>query len=372
MVHENQLSVDRAVFPSMVATGVRIRAAHGRIEVIDSVAGADPGRQAGVLLPGMIDLQVNGAGGRDCAEGTPAALDTVAGTVWEGGAVAFLPTLITAPWDVLLERLRAVGNWIRHWNGRGAEPLGIHLEGPFLESTGVHDPRCFALPTQARLDQALEAAQGTLRLVTLAPAVPGAVDAVRRLRAAGVTVALGHAESTDHMAACVDAGATLVTHLFNAMGPMHHRKPGVAGHALDEARLSCPLILDGEHVHPVMVRNAWRILGPGRFVMVTDAMAAAGMPDGRYHLGHHHFESRNGIVRDEQGRLAGSALTMATATAKLREFVPDMGDWSLAQVASANPARLLGADGYGAIAVGRRAAFSLLQPDGTVRAIRLG
>jgi len=371
VLHENQLTVDRAVLPAKVVAGVRIKTSQGRIESVEAVTGAGPDRKQGVLLPGMVDLQVNGAGGRDCAEGTPAALDTVAGTVWEGGAVAFLPTLITAPWDVLLDRLHKVGEWIRHWNGRGAEPLGIHLEGPFLESTGVHDPRCFALPTQARVDQAVEAARGTLRLVTLAPAVPGAVDAVRRFRAAGVAVALGHAESTDHMAACVDAGATLVTHLFNAMGPMHHRKPGVAGTALDEPRLSCPLILDGEHVHPVMVRNAWRILGPSRFVLVTDAMAAAGMPDGRYHLGHHTFESRSGIVRDEQGRLAGSALTMSSATRNLLQFVPDLGDWGLAQVAAANPARLVGADALGAIAVGRRAAFSLLQPDGTVRAIRL-
>ena len=372
-VNATEWIVDRAALPTHLQAGTRLAAIDGRLVAVDQIA-AQPAatRLRGTLLPGFVDLQVNGAGGRSVDEGTTDALDTVAQAVWNGGAVAFLPTLITAPWPRLLQQVDAVARWISAWRDHGAEPLGLHLEGPFLSTPGAHDANCFVDPTPARLDELLAAARGTLRLVTLAHARQGAADATRRLVQAGVTVALGHCDRSDGFAACVDAGATAVTHLFNVMGPLHHRDVGTAGFALDDERVRCPLILDGVHVHPAMVRNAFRILGPDRTILVTDAVAAAGMPDGDYTLSGIAVRSANGVVRDHKGSLAGSALTMALAARNFLQMVPMAGPWTLARAAASNPAALLGQAGerYGALAVGKRAAFTLLGDDGSVRCVR--
>jgi N-acetylglucosamine-6-phosphate deacetylase len=370
-VNATEWIVDRAALPTHLQAGTRLAAIDGRLVAVDQIA-AQPAatRLRGTLLPGFVDLQVNGAGGRSVDEGTSEALDTVAQAVWNGGAVAFLPTLITAPWPRLLQQVDAVARWLEQWNGRGAEPLGLHLEGPFLSTPGAHDANCFVDPTPQRLDELLAAARGTLRLVTLAHARTGAAEATRRLVQAGVTVALGHCDRSDGFAACVDAGATAVTHLFNVMGPLHHRDVGTAGFALDDERMLCPLIVDGVHVHPAMVRNAFRILGPGRTILVSDAVAAAGMPDGDYQLSGIPVRAHDGVVRDAQGRLAGSALTMALAARNFLRFVPMAGPWTLGCAASANPAALVRADAYGALAVGKRAAFTLLGDDGAITAVR--
>jgi N-acetylglucosamine-6-phosphate deacetylase len=367
--------VDRCVLPDVVAAGAHITAVDGRITSIDLVEPAAAAGDAaqllrGTLLPGFVDLQVNGAGGRSVDEATPAALDTVAEAVLAGSACAFLPTLITAPWDQLLEQVDAVSQWIGNWNGRGAEPLGLHLEGPFLVAPGAHDPTCFVDPTPERVRELLDAAHGRLRLVTLGHARPGAAAATGQLRAAGVTVALGHCDRTDGFADCVAAGATAVTHLFNVMGALHHRDVGVAGLALDDDRVSCPVIADGVHVHPAMLRLAFRALGPDRTVLVTDAVGAAGMPDGDYTLSGIPVRATGGVVRDAAGRLAGSALTMGLAARNFLRFVPSAGPWTLARAASTNPARLAGAGHLGMIALGRRAAFTLLGDDGRCVAIR--
>lgn len=363
--------VDRAVLPHAVLAGTRVAAIDGRIVAIDHVAGgAAATRLRGTLLPGFVDLQVNGAGGRSVDEGTPEALDTVARAVWQGGAVAFLPTLITAPWPVLLQQVAAVAQWIDGWSGQGAEPLGLHLEGPFLQAPGAHDAACFVDPTPQRLHELLAAARGRLRLVTLAHARPGAAEAVATLTAAGVAVALGHCDLAAGFTACVDAGARSVTHLFNVMGKLHHRDLATAALALDDERVRCPLIVDGVHVHPAMVRNAFRMLGPDRFVLVSDAVGAAGMPDGDYTLSGSRVAARDGVVRDDRGNLAGSALTMALAARNFLRFVPSAGVWTLAKAAAGNPAATIGADGYGALAIGRRAAFTLLGDDGAFTCLR--
>lgn len=363
--------VERAVLPDTVAADVRIAAMDGRITAIDRAPAGDASeRLRGTLLPGCVDLQVNGAGGAACDTATPDALDTVARAVLAGGAAAFLPTLITAPWDTLLQQVRAVAQWIRTWRGAGAEPLGLHLEGPFLRTPGAHDASCLCDPTPERVQQLLAAANGTLKLVTLAHARSGAAAATRTFVQAGVTVALGHCDAPTAFTDCVDAGARAVTHLFNVMGPLHHREPGTAGLALDDARVQCPLILDGVHVHPAMVRTAWARLGPDRTILVTDAVGAAGMPDGEYTLAGQRVTARDGVVRDGKGNLAGSALTMALAARNFLRMVPNAGPWTLARVAASNPAALIGAAQYGRIAVGQRAAFTLLADDGSLRSIR--
>ncbi|MCB9876416.1 MAG: amidohydrolase family protein [Planctomycetes bacterium] len=366
--------VDRLVLPHCVKAGVRITARDG---VVDDVGQRAPGAGAehlrGTLLPGFVDLQVNGQGGRSVHEATPDALEQIARAVFAGGAVAFLPTLITAPWGELLAQVRAVARWIAERPAGpapdAAVPLGLHVEGPFLTTPGAHPKEHLIAPTPQRIDELLKAADGHLRLVTIGNAAPGAVEASARLSAAGVTVALGHCDSPDGFTACVDAGATAVTHLFNVMGPIHHRLAGPAVLALDDARVSCPMIVDGVHVSPAMVRHAFRVLGPDRAVLVTDAVAAAGMPDGDYVLSGQVVTAQRGVVRNASGALAGSALTMAMAARNFLSMVPDAGPWTLARLAAHNPARLVAADGYGAIAAGARAAFTLLGDDGSVRCV---
>ena len=349
-----------------VVVGVRIRD-----DVIVEAGHLEPGdnpmrRIAGTLLPGLIDLQCNGAGGRSIDEATPEALDAIADQVSRGGAIAFLPTLITEAFEPMLERVAAVAAWIDSNPSRGAMPLGLHLEGPFLESPGTHEAEHFVDPTPKRVDAILRAAGGHLSLVTLAPDRAGAPDAVARLRAAGVAVALGHGVGTDQLDACVRAGAGLVTHLFNAMGPLHHRDPGFAGRTLDDERLLCSLIPDGVHVHESMLRNAYRCLGAERTILVTDSVAAAGMPDGDYELGRAAIHLADGVVRDDHGHLAGSALTMAEAASRWLRMVPSADACSLSRVAATNPARVVGAESLGVIAPGRAARFCVLDRDGRI------
>lgn len=328
----------------------------------------------GTLLPGLIDLQVNGAGGRSVDEATPEALDEVARAVRRGGAAAFLPTLITAPFDALLEQIRRVAEWIERGPPfDGAEPLGIHVEGPFLEASGAHDASLFCDPTPERLDALIEAGQGQIALVTLASSRDEAPHAVRTLRQAGIRVAIGHVVSTDGFVECIDSGASLVTHLFNAMGPFHHRAPGIAGLALDDPRPFCSLIVDGVHVDPIVVRIATRCLGLDRTVLVTDSVAPAGMPDGEYRLGDIELHSENGIVRDADGRLAGSALTMAQAIANFAEFVGDHLEVTdrpsaevIAEIASINPGLVLEDAEYGDITPGHRALFTRFSDFGEI------
>jgi len=366
-----EIAVDRAVLPHVVAVGAQVTVQDGRVvAVATGTAKAGARRLAGTLLPGFVDLQVNGGGGRSVDEAEPRALDAVARAVWAGGAVAFLPTLITAPWERLLQQVDAVSRWIERAPADGAEPLGLHVEGPFLEVGGVHDAACFVDPTPARVDALLAAARGRLRLVTLASSRAGAAAAVARLRAAGVATSLGHVADPRGFDECVAAGAGLVTHLFNAMGALHHREPGIAGRCLDEARLCCALIADGAHVHPAMLRTAFAVLGSDRTLLSSDATAAMGMPDGDYALAGRRVFARGGVVRDADGRLAGSALTMAGAARTFVHHVPTAGVWTLGRIAATNPAERIGARDFGSIAPGCRAAFTLLGDDGSTIAVR--
>lgn len=369
-LHTRGAVLPNAVVPTSPQGAARIAIDGDTIDSIEAIADARPDVDA-MLLPGFIDLQVNGGGGRDVAEATPEALDAIADATWRGGAVAFLPTLITAPWPTLIAQTAKVATWIEGWRGAGAEPLGIHLEGPFLEVPGAHDAAAFLDPTPDRVGALLDAARGRLAMVTLAPGRTGAPRAVAQLRAAGVGVAIGHARSPDQLQECVAAGATIGTHLFNAMGNLHHREPGIAGLVLDDARVTCTVICDGVHVHPAMVRNAFAVLGPDRTVLVTDAVAAAGQPDGSYRLGDADVIARAGAVRRADGSLAGSALTMSRAAQHFVECLgPRCGPWTLARVASTNAARLLGHDDLGRIVPGARARFTLLHRDGTCTAWR--
>lgn len=330
-------------------------------------------RLPGTLLPGAIDLQLNGIAGQGCESTNPAAFGAIAAAAAQGGAAGFLATLITGALADVCERAARWASWIDHVQPDPsiALPLGIHLEGPFLEVSGTHDDSLFVDPTPERVDQLIEACAGHLRLVTLAPGRPGAAEAVRRFRQAGAAVAFGHASTTDGFAECVDAGATLVTHLYNAMSGLHHRDPGIVGLALDEPRLTCTLIPDGHHVSGPALRIARRALGRDRFAVVTDAMAAAGMPDGNYEICGIPVTLRDGVVRNQQGALAGSALTSAGTVEGLLRLMPELDAVDVAAATAGNPARVLGIeDRLGAIQVGAVARFGVLR-DGTYEALLL-
>jgi N-acetylglucosamine-6-phosphate deacetylase len=335
---------------------VRIRA--GRI--VEVVAGEPPaGAEVladGLLTPGLVDIQINGAVGVDFAEVDTESMRVVAEALPQTGVTRFLPTLITAPVPVAIRQARAVlAASAALPEGVGARPLGVHLEGPFLspKRPGVHDPALMVEPGAAQIDELLadETLRRALRMVTLAPEQPGGLEAVRRLAEAGVLVAVGHSDATGQQTrAAADAGARMVTHLFNAQRPLGHREPGVPGVALVDDRFTLGLIADLAHVGPDVCRLVFNAAGH-RVALVTDAVAAAGMPPGRYQLGGADvLLTEEGVPRSPEGTIAGSALTLDRAVRNIVSVGVDVAD-ALAS-ATIIPAEAIGESGLGRLAPG--------------------
>ena len=291
-------------------------------------------------LDGLIELQVNGAGGHD--------LTTEPESVWQVGAVlhrfgveAFLPTLVSPSWSIV-DRARAAWAAGPPPGYAGATPLGWHVEGPFIapRRAGAHDPATLQAP-DAGVVVDWSPATG-VRMVTLAPELAGALDVVEALVASGVVVSAGHSAATyDQAVAGFDAGIRSVTHLFNAMSPLDHREPGLAGAALSDERVTIGLIPDGLHVHPAMVALALRTVGADRLAVVSDAIAALGMPPGTYRLADRDVACDGLSARLPGGGLAGSVIPLDQAVRNLAQFagIP-LAEAALA--ATAVPARLLG------------------------------
>jgi N-acetylglucosamine-6-phosphate deacetylase len=321
---------------------------------------------AGVLAPGLVDIQVNGCFGVDFVAADPAGWAAVTRRLPETGVTAFLPTFITAPVPDLVAALRRTAALPPL---AGARVLGVHVEGPFLSPRrhGAHDPALLREPTADAVDALLGAAPGLLRVHTLAPELPGALAAVRRLAGAGVLVSIGHSDATAAQAeAAADAGARLVTHLFNAMRPLHHREPGLVGQALADPRLACGLIADLHHVAAPVCRVAFAAAA-GRVVLVTDAVAAAGMPPGRYDLGGQQVSvDPLGLPRRADGTLAGSGLRLDAAVANVVAAGVDLR--SAVDAATRLPADLVGRPDLGRIAPGASADLVWLGDDLSTRA----
>lgn len=335
---------------------VRIRA--GRI--VEVVAGEPPaGAEVladGLLTPGLVDIQINGAVGVDFAEVDTASMRVVAEALPQTGVTRFLPTLITAPVPIAIRQARAVlAASAALPEGVGARPLGVHFEGPFLspKRPGVHDPALMVEPGAAQIDELLadETLRRALRMVTLAPEQPGGLEAVRRLSEAGILVAVGHSDATGSQTrAAADAGARMVTHLFNAQRPLGHREPGVPGVALVDERFTLGLIADLAHVGPDVCRLVFNAAGH-RVALVTDAVAAAGMPPGRYQLGGADvLLTEDGVPRSPEGTIAGSALTLDRAVRNIVSVGVDVAD-ALAS-ATIVPAEAIGESGLGRLAPG--------------------
>lgn len=311
------------------------------------------------LVPGFTDLHCHGAGGASVEEGAQ-AIETVLAVHGAHGTTRSVLSLVTAPVEALADRLEAIGR------AAASDPrvLGAHLEGPFLdhEFRGAHDPAQLRAPDAASVERLLEAANGCLRQITIAPEHPGARDAITRLTDAGVAVAVGHTGADFQTAlAAFDAGASILTHAFNGMRGIHHRAPGPVVAAMHAGHVTLEVINDGVHVHPDVVRLAFSG-APGRIALVTDAMAAAGSADGEYLLGSLRVIVADGVARLlEGGSIAGSTLTQDEA---LRRAVRDCG------LPLADAVRAV--TDTPAAAIGRESDLGRLEPGYAADAVLLG
>ncbi len=330
----------------------------------------------GVLAPGLVDMQINGAFGVDFASGDDDDWLDVARWMPSTGATAFVPTFITAPLSDLAAGLK---DYRARRSALAAEPdtarvLGVHVEGPFLaeDRRGAHRADLLCDPRADYVDQLVEAGGDALTYVTLAPERSGALDAIRRLTAAGVRVAVGHTDADEAtVRAAADAGATLVTHLYNAQRPLRHRDPGTVGAGLTDERLTCGLIVDLHHVAATAVQVAFRS-AQGRVALVTDAVAAMGMPDGVYELGGERLDVHPGEPpRRADGTIAGSAVRMDEAVANA---VHGCGVDLVAAIEAATrvPAAAIGHDSLGVIEVGAPTDLVWLGDDLHTRATWVG
>jgi N-acetylglucosamine-6-phosphate deacetylase len=305
-------------------------------------------------------------------ETDPAALPAVEQLLAKHGVTAYLPTTVTASRDHIftaLDRLATAIENVEHEpaHGRRARPVGIHLEGPFIsfDRRGVHPPQDLLLPTVPAFERFWEAARGHIKMLTIAPELEGARAVIAEAVRCGVCVSLGHSDAKLHdTRVAIEAGAKHATHTFNAMRPLGHREPGIVAAVLTDPRLTADIIADGIHLDPTIVELFLKMKGPEAAVLITDATAATGMPDGRYRLGWFEVEVKNGVCMAD-GALAGSVLTMDRAVRNVIKFA----GWGLQEalrLATLNPARVVGLSSRGKLEAGGEADIVVLSPEGEV------
>ena len=299
------------------------------------------------LVPGFIDMHIHGGAGHDVMEASADALPAIEKLLLQHGVTTYFPTTVTAPVDQTLSALEKLADAIEQaretaGNGR-AKPAGIHLEGPFISHVrpGVHPPADLLPPTLEMFERFWQASRGHIKVLTIAPELEGARPVIEEATQRGVCVSMGHSDADLPAAqAGVAAGVRHATHMFNAMRPLGHRDPGILGEALMDERVSAEIIADGIHVDPLIVSLFLRVKGAETAVLVTDATAATGMPDGRYRLGSLEVDVEDGKCL-VNGKLAGSVLTMDKAVRNVVKFA----NWNLqraVRLATLNPARTTG------------------------------
>ena len=316
-------------------------------------------------VPGFVDVHIHGAAGRDAMEGTPQALAALAAHIARHGTTSFVATTVSAGEQQTLDSLAGLARAIRAQPGIPAPPaaecLGIHLEGPFLSPArrGVHPREQLLAPSPALLARFLAAADGCARILTLAPELPGAGETIDAACRAGLVVAVGHTDATfEDTCRAIERGARHAVHVYNAMRPFSHRDTGVIGAVLTDARVTAEVIADGIHVDDPALRILLAAKGPENVILVTDATAATGMPDGNYRLGGIEVTVHGGVCRNQEGKLAGSTLTLDRAVRKIVALGVPLA--TAVRMATANPAQRVGAERKGRLAPGADADIVLL------------
>jgi N-acetylglucosamine-6-phosphate deacetylase len=324
------------------------------------------------LAPGFIDIHMHGGAGLDVMRALPPELPRLGKFLAIHGVTGYFATTVAAPLDATCAALGRLADAIEAGSETSdpvqARPLGIHLEGPFLshKRRGVHPPENLVTPTVEVFERLWQAARGHVRMLTIAPEIPGAMEVITEAARRKVCVSIGHSDAEMPVAhAAVKAGARHATHTFNAMRPLDHRVPGIIGEVLSNDQLSADIIVDGIHVDPAVVKLFLRAKGRERAVLITDAISATGMPDGRYQLGPIEVDVKDGKCTSN-GSLAGSVLTMDRAVRNVTQF----SNWTLrdaVQAATLNPARAVGlSDRHGVLTQGAEANFTVLSPAGAV------
>jgi N-acetylglucosamine-6-phosphate deacetylase len=343
-----------------------------------------------ILVPGFVDIHMHGGAGLDVMRATPAELPRLNRFLTRHGVTGYFPTTVAAPIDqtcAALERLADVIEKARDSAANSsaandsankgdevqARPLGIHLEGPFLshKRRGVHPPEFLVEPTLEVFERLCQAARGQVRMMTIAPELPGALEVIAEAARRKICVSIGHSDATlDGARAGVRAGARHATHTFNAMRPLDHRDPGILGEVLTDRELTADIIVDGIHVAPEVVQLFLQAKGIERAVLITDAMAAAGMPDGTYQLGPIQVEVKGGKCTVD-GKLAGSVLEMDRAVRNVIQFA----GWSLqhaVRAATLNATRAAGLERHGKLVAGAEADIVVLSASGEVHRTMVG
>lgn len=340
--------------------------------VLEDIPGPAEDLDGALVIPGLVDIHVHGCAGADFSDGDYAGLVRMARYLARRGVTSFAPASMTLPYDALDKAFHAAARLRREGLADGARLMGIQMEGPFLsrEKRGSQNPAYLRLPDWDRFLRLYDAAEGLLRIVDVAPELPGAVEFTRRA-SEKCRVSVAHtAAGYDQAAAVFDAGATHLTHLFNAMSGIHHRHPGPIGAASERENVTAELICDGIHVHPSAVRMAFRLF-PGRICLISDALRCCGMADGSYSLGGQEILLSGGVARLTGGAIAGSAADLYQCMRRAISFgIPrEQAVWA----ATALPARVIGRESEtGAIADGRAADFVICGGELEPEAVYLG
>jgi N-acetylglucosamine-6-phosphate deacetylase len=353
-------------------------AAQHSLPLPSGVSAIDFGKNT--IAPGYLDLHIHGSAGYDVMDDSTDALPAIEHLLARHGVTGYFATTVTAPMDDTLRAVERLADAIekreRNPNNRNpnnkddkrrALPLGIHLEGPFISHArrGVHPPQDLLAPTPALFDKFWQAGRGRIRMMTIAPELEGACEVIVEAARRGVCVSLGHSDADFAVTErAIDAGATHATHTFNAMRPLDHRNPGILGAVLADDRVSADIIADTVHINPAVMKLFARAKGPEQTVLITDAISATGMPNGRYRLGPFEVDVCDGKCTID-GKLAGSVLTLDRAVRNLAHFA----EWDLAlavAAASRNPARVAKIANKGILAEGSDADFIVLDPSGQV------
>ena len=372
------LTADRLFTPMETIDFPIVVVEDGRFAVVGARGSMEipPGRRLDfpgcVLVPGLIDLHIHGGAGHDVMEADAHGLAALEKSLLRSGVTAYVPTTVTAPMNRLLAALDKLGKYIsQSHSSTGVCALGIHLEGPCISQAkrGVHPTADLLPPSPALLERFWQASQGTIRVITLAPELPGAIETIEHARKLGILVSLGHSNAhTAETLAAIAAGAAHATHTFNAMRPLDHREPGILGVSLTDQRLTADIIADGIHVAPAALRLFLKAKGLERAVLITDAISATGMPDGDYRLGEMIVTVRDGRCEHE-GKLAGSVLTLDRAVRNVVSLA-GISMQKAITLATFNPARRLALESdRGTIAPGRIADLVALTSGGDVACV---